>query len=80
MENKYIILKMDCTKFNIDVIGTFNEKKDALEFMALEITRDEKIESSWYQKIFDSDDIISIYEIGYVMKKSLKYKYFIKKY
>lgn len=80
MENKYMIIKLDCENYTLDCIGTFDEKRDALEYMALEITTDEKINSPWYQKIFESDDIISIFQCHYIAKKTIKYKYFIKHY
>jgi hypothetical protein len=80
IEHKYIIIKLDCENSNIEVIGTFDEKRDALEYMAFEVNNNEDYNNIWYQKLFECDDIISIYKNNYILKKSLKFKYFIKKY
>lgn len=80
-ENMYMIIKLDCINNTIEIIGTFEERKDALMYMTLKISTDIEINNNhWYQKIIESDDVISIYEAHYVMKKTLRYKYFIKHY
>lgn len=80
MENKFIILKIDCEEYNVEVIGVFEEERDAIQYLQLEIQTDENIKDpDWYKKLLDENSI-SVYKLGYIFKKTLIYRYFIKHY
>lgn len=80
LEGKYIVIIMDCNNYNVETLGTFCEQRDALQFMSLAISHDEKIQGPWYEKVYDNEYQISIYERGWFSKKGLIYRFFIKSY
>ena len=80
MENKYIVLKIDCNLLSVEVLGTFDEYRDALTYLTSDIqTNEEYNDVDWYKTQLDHDSI-SVYKCGYIFRKSLMYRYFIKHY
>lgn len=77
----YIVVKMDCVNFNIEVLKCFDKYKDALKYFSESITENKEIENpDWYEKIIDGESNVSVYLRGWITKKSLIYRYFIKSY
>lgn len=80
-ENKYIVIKMDCVNFDIEVLGSFFDYRDALKFFGLTITENKDIDNDyWYEKIMIDECTVSVYQRGIIFKKQLIYRYFIKQF
>jgi len=80
LENKWMVLRLDVLANQLEIYATFDEEKDAMLYLMCEVDTDEEfINSDWYKKIIE-DNSISIYKLGYVFKKQLIFRYFIKHY
>lgn len=80
MENKWMVLRLDILMNQIEIYATFDEERDALLYLMSEAETDEQFaDNTWYKKVIE-DNCVSIYKLGYVFKKQLIYRYFIKHY
>ncbi len=79
MQDTYLVTRLDINNNNIDILDYFNSKPEALQFMSLYIDSEDQFKTNWYRKIVDNDEQVSIYQLGYILPKTLVYRYFIKR-
>lgn len=79
-ENKWMIIRLDVLNNQVEIYATFDDERDATTYLMTEIETDEEFaDQKWYRKVME-DNCVSVYELGYIMKKTLIYRYYIKHY
>jgi len=78
---KWMVLKLDVLNNKIEIYNTFDCESEALLYLMNEVDAEEEFMKNniWYKKIIE-ENAISIYELGWILKKQLIYRYFVKEY
>ena len=73
---------LDCCRdeLNCEILGTFRQHRDAVEFMAEKIDIDHGVSGGWKKIYHEKADTISVYHSGIMGGRYLICKYHILKY
>lgn len=79
-ENRWMVMRLDTINHQIEIFETFDDQKEAMKHLIDVMEDDEEInDQNWYKKIIE-DNCVSIYQLGYIFKKQLIYRYCVKHY